>query len=247
MISSNIYQIDPENDSTLNPTNDISIPLLTCTTKPICYSVFSFGGDDQLSYYEGLLLDNDCNKRDDIVNRYINETCPIVKRIIEKEYALYREKVIYNMNETHPNNENHVSRQHKLFKRLWNNERQRLRIVNALGGRDFCKTIPTIYPDNLDSYMQWELKDIPSGYSLVQYEDKAGRKGVLMKLRNKITGGESVTCISQRYRETCLGSGSDGSFWICNGDFKGNIEGVDDIVEFIYKVKYTPHEVYEFV
>ena len=115
----------------------------------------------------------------------------------------------------------------------WNTTK-RLQIVDALGGVEVCKTIPIISIDKkkFDEYMRFGLSDIPEGDSIVQFEDPAGRKGVILKLKHKTTGELSVMWINQRYRETSVCIMNDGGgLWMGHGTVKPR--NVDQIVEFL--------------
>jgi len=218
------------------------IPLLCLTKKPIVYSTFSYGGDDSLGFYEGLLSKDDpyWDERNKIRERYADNITKgdlSENELIEDDYDVCTLNMIRKINSE---NSAEVSKQAlQNYRKLLDNENNRLKIVNALGGKKFCENIPIIYPKTLSDYMGFNLKDIPEGHSFAQYEDFAGRKGFLMKLRNKQTGEFKLAWFSQRYRETS----SSGGLWMGHGAC--SLEGVDEIIDFIYRVKPNPHQVYE--
>lgn len=233
-------------------------PLLSLTRKPLIYSRFEFGGDDLLGFYQSYLPKDSpfFKEQINISERYHNaKDNPDLQKEIEEEYEFYKEKVIDAVNDIIStalvDKEEYTKKIMGKIEQKWHNGRERLRIVKALGGEEFCKTIPIIYPQKANPY--FTIDDIPEGSSLAQYEDLAGRKGVLIKLRNKETGEFEVAWFSQRYRETCLSNGDggfligsqSGDFWMGHGAC--SLEGVDDIVDFIHQVKPQPHKIYEFV
>jgi len=66
------------------------------------------------------------------------------------------------------------------------NKQQRERIVDSLGGKDFCETIPIISVKYLEDYLKFNIDDIPEGSNIAQYEDNSGRKGILLKLKKNL-------------------------------------------------------------
>lgn len=216
-------------------------PLTSTTRKPLLYDRFYFGGDDILGYDEGLLTKDDplFDVRTDIKKRYVEameKNDLQTMKDLEDEYEQYQKDVVEKVRD-HPERKSDdiIKLCHKSFK----NKQQRERLVKALGGKEFCETIPIIYPEKQMEYMGFSLKDLPENSSFAQYEDKAGRKGVLIKVKNKQTGKDDLLCCFERYRETTIG----GYFWMTQGCV--SLEGIDDIVEFIYQIKPTPHAKYE--
>jgi hypothetical protein len=117
------------------------------------------------------------------------------------------------------------------------NANARKKIVEALGR--VCETIPIIKPKPTTFVTEFTVDDM-EGHPMVQYEDDAGRKGCLIKLKNKETEEVGLVNIYQVYRET----------WLARGDefmMKGvlELEGVDKIVSFLHQV--VPHPKFEFV
>lgn len=224
-----------------------NFPLLSLTRKPLIYNTFNYGGNDLLGHYESFIDDTDpCFKESmDIRTRYhkVNNGDNLrIQRIIEEEYKDYISKV---QNRAQKAERGNLSSQKlKLAESVLRNERQRLKLIEALGGHEFCKTIPVIYPQIICEYMNFHISDIPNGEVIVQYEDMSGRKGVIMKLKHKVTGKHELICMFQRYRETCYSSFNDGGgLWLSNGIY--NMSNIDDIVGFLREIKMKTHPVYE--
>lgn len=229
------------------------IPLLTSTKKPIIYSTSSFGGDDCLGYYEMLLSDNDpyFDERNQIRRNYYNaikNNNQSEATMIEDEYDIFKFGMMERVDKENQN-EKHNEKVFKFNYQTTENENNRLNIVAALGGEDFCKTIPVINPKEISDYISFTIFDIPTDSSFAQYEDAAGRKGLLMKLENKKTGGLELIHCFQRYRETCIGSDfePDGGMWLVCKGFSNNklMENINEIVDFIHQIKSNLHELYQ--
>lgn len=145
---------------------------------------------------------------------------------LEDDYKLYCDNVLDKITVDDKRDTDKVI---KLIKEMNRNQRQRERIIDALGGKEFCETIPIIVVDKLDDYLHFNVED----------EDKTGRKGLLLKLKNKTTQNFEIIWLFQRYRETS----SSGELWMANGAI--HLEGVDAIVKFLNQIKPVPHKTYE--
>lgn len=214
-------------------------PLTSCTRKPLLYSTFSFGGDDLLGYNESLLEKDDdlFDYRIKLQNDYIKamkDKDLIMMNKIEDDYIVYKESVLWKISDKR-NNDEVVT----LIRSQCKNQLQRERIVDSLGGKDFCETIPIISVKSFDDYPNFDIDELPEGSNMAQFEDPAGRKGLLLKLKNKINNKFEVVWFFQRYRETA----HSGDLWMANGAV--NLEGVDAIVKFLNQVKPLPHKMYE--
>jgi hypothetical protein len=236
-------------------------PLLNLTNKPRIYSDFELGGDNLVGFYlEHLLPDNPLfNKLKAIKIKYSNAITdradPVMFQKVEKEYDAFKNELFCAISSYHQDNE-FIVNHNKMLDAAIHNENQRLRIVDAIGGIEFVKTVPVIYPENVNSYPYFKLTDIPDNHSMAQFEDFAGRKGLLMKVNDKTSDKHLIVWFNQRYRETELGSQTKGSgaldfivgcqggdLWM--GNIKNNnMEGVDDIVNFINQVKSGTHPSY---
>jgi hypothetical protein len=219
----------------------IQIPLLQCTTKPLKYDTFSFGGDDELGFYHKCLDKNGPLFLEylEIVRAYSKTEDPNKMRELEERHTALKERTIHHVNGANRKDE-HTKKVMEIINKRMVNEQLRNQIIEALGGEEFCRSIPIIEPNYLDDYLDFNLEDIPEGHTMAQYEDKAGRKGCLIKLKNKETGKLDIVWIFQRYRETCL---AHECFWMMNGAC--NLEGVDRIVEFLSKISFKPHPKFE--
>lgn len=115
------------------------------------------------------------------------------------------------------------------LKHIEKNIKARLRVIHALGGEFFVKSIPVV--DTLqimpvpESFMESAKSfDFPKGCALVQGEDATGRKFVIIRLLEKNTQQIVIDVILQRYRETCITAHwghkgvkfYDGSLWIAH-------------------------------
>lgn len=111
------------------------------------------------------------------------------------------------------------------------NEAKRLQLVEALGGKEFCKNIPVITVEHIYDYMHFNMNEIPEDQTIVQYEDKAGRKGIIFKVRNKTSNNISIMWIGQRYRETCISPYNEGGgLWTMHGN---EVMGINKIIAFL--------------
>lgn len=223
----------------------MSYPLLTQPNGPFICPIDNFGGDDKLTYYEGLLLPNDSyfEERDYIREKYgeyMDRGNLADATLVGDEYELLKINMILRINNEN-NSITHLERVWDYIDKLNYNKLNRIKIINALGGREYCKSIPVIFPSILMEHMQFKIDDIPLGHSLAQYEDFAGRKGILMKLKNKETLEAELIWFCQRYRETSINR--SGGLWVSYGACK--LEGIDQIIDFIYRVHPNPHDKYD--
>jgi hypothetical protein len=223
----------------------MSCPLLTQPNGPFICPIYNYGGDDKLTYYEGLISPNDSYfaERDQIRQKYgeyMDQGKLEEATLVGDEYEMLKINIILKVNKQ---NEGitHVEKVWNYIDKLNHNKYNRIKIINALGGSEFCKNIPVIFPSVLSEHMQFKIDDIPSGHSLAQYEDFAGRKGVLMKLKNKKTAETELIWFCQRYRETSIEY--SGGLWVSYGACK--LEGIDQIIDFIYRICPNPHDKYD--
>jgi hypothetical protein len=212
-------------------------PLLHITTKPIVYSTPHYGGEEKLQFYM------DCVPADDpfrknlvgVEGRYGYSNDETKKKELEEEYRAARKNLYQHVQALKGEDGEYQNKCEELWNMIWANEKPREKIVEALGGRDFCKTIPVIHVPKLAEYMYFSLDDIPEGHNMAQYEDPAGRKGVLIKLKVNEKEEFDLVWIFQRYRETdCRGG-----LWLILGVCEA--EGVDKIVDFLHAINPRPH------
>ena len=129
---------------------------------------------------------------------------------------------------------------------LERNKQAREKIIAALGGGAACSAIPVVNfnPGHLSDYLKLGDAYFSRGQSIVQGEDAAGRKFVLLRLTDH-TGGLAIATIHQRYRETCIsGLSGGGSLWTSNLSWDRSFPvdvGTDNAVEFIQKVRTRQH------
>ena len=121
------------------------------------------------------------------------------------------------------------------------NEQARLMIIEALGGVEACKKIPIVECPRLSSYLDCfsQYEAFPIGHAIVQGEDQAGRKFVLIRLQDKNDKTIVVQRIFQRRRETCMiptHRDQDGACWISKRWGKGDIWGADDNAQMIKEI-----------
>jgi hypothetical protein len=240
---------------------DLDIPLLNCTQLPVLYSRFYFGGDDLLGICEKFLNNNYYRRlkilltlEKDLLTELSNikNLCSdITNKEIIKQYQLCRHSIITEAEKIIINSRENKETLSRFKTGLQSNENARLKIVEALGGIAFCKTIPIIYPDKLHEYMNFKISDITEDHSIFQYEDKSGRKGVLVKIRNKIDNTISLMHISQRYRETCVDMiFYDGKSWMSSGVLDTDdinkicqfLTNPPDMYEIMYKLNFNSKE-----
>ena len=210
----------------------------------------SFGIDDKRSQLADALVENDeivdiCGKYfpkypeltknfQELRKKYASEENEEERKLLAAECSEYSEKIIGRAQKVF----DHYDNLHKVWDQLLQsiecNTSIRQQIVKALGGVEFCKTIPVISIDEatFEEYMRFNLSHIPEGHSIVQFEDPAGRKGVIFKIMHKQTGELSLMWINQRYRETSMSSiNPGGGFWMAHG--KVRLDEISQIVKFL--------------
>jgi hypothetical protein len=212
---------------------------------------------------------------------YLEESDPIIRSLIDMEYQELSTEIISIINELHNEAVKKAPpkppfyQYNDCYNQYWSeykihdiltkydmdvkkindattfNEEQRLKIVNALGGTEFCRKIPVINLRGMDTYLNLDENELNNGRFIVQFEDKAGRKGICMKLKRKDDGNVLLFVSHQKYREVCLGTINAnncncGGFWVGRlGD--DVIEGVDKLVMIIRDVMKGGHDLYEIV
>ena len=129
------------------------------------------------------------------------------------------------------------------------NAEARMKIIEALGGKEACKKIPLVECPKLSAYLDCFGNDFqfPKGYAIVQGEDQAGRKFVLMRLENKMDQTIFILKIFQRRRETCIVPDSrtqDGHGWVMPNRMGSYIWGVEEIVPVIEEIMKGTHPTY---
>lgn len=243
------------------------LPLLdpTPTRKPCIYRTFEFGGDDWLAYLSKFVPSNDIfwfSSLRSIRSRFI-EADKIDNRLvcgqIETEYhelLVNLERTIMAGSESRPLNDqlladwkikvetDHNQVSAELKSRLEFNKQNRMRIVEAWGIHRISQ-VSQIWPSNLSAYMKFTIADLPPNQTMAQYEDRAGRKGLIFKVRSKIDQTEILASVSQRYRETCLVF-NGGDIWITQiGDHF--IIGTDESVKFIEQLVNGINDAYQLI
>lgn len=128
------------------------------------------------------------------------------------------------------------------------NAEARMKIVEALGGQEACKKIPLVECPKLSSYLDcFNGFQFPEGYAIVQGEDQAGRKFVLMRLEDKVDKTIFVQKIFQRRRETCIVPDSrtqDGCGWVMPTRMGSYVWGADEIAPIIEEIMKGTHPTY---
>jgi len=225
-------------------------PLLTPTRKPRIYDGFEFGGDNLIGFYQEVISPTSplFSKLEDIKTRYQEAISAdaelVVFQKIEDEYISYKNELFEEFKYRRPDRCDSDNHEH-LLKVVAKNERKRLKIVEALGGASFCETIPVIYPKTVGgSYPYFNLKAIPEGHSYAQFEDIAGRKGIIIKVLNKKTNEIEVLWFNQRRRETELGIHP--GLWLGNVENR-LVEGASKISKVIESIKNGTHQNFELV
>lgn len=126
----------------------------------------------------------------------------------------------------------------------------RQKIVEALGGDEACRSIPIVECPKLFPYLDCfrAYDHFPKGHAIVQGEDQAGRKFVLLRLIDKKTDEVFIERIFQRRRETCIAPsnrGQDGSAWVNEtNDFRPAVWGADKIADSIKEILANTHPKY---
>ncbi len=231
---------------------NINLPLFSCTNLPVVYNTFSFGGDDYIGKLEQQLDKDDpilnivhdidtCYR--DIVKQYFKgdiDEETYIKNIELIKFTYVNYKKTLEQLESSKNFNNDLT---YCCEEILHNEEARIKIVEALGGEELCKTIPVIYPKTLSDYHYFTLKDTPEGSLMAQYEDAAGRKGVLIKVIKKDNDQLCVIWLCQRYRETCCFR-AGGRLWMILGIY-GTCHGVDECIKFLNQLNNCTHPVYK--
>lgn len=207
--------------------------LTHCTRKPVIYDEILYGGDNKLLYLLNLIGENSfISSHEELKNKYlfaVKMDNIAIRQILETEYEIFYQTVLSKV-------DSNVVKE--ITAKEQQNKRDRERLIYVLGGINFCDNIPVIYPKILGTYPNFTLNDMPIGHSLAQYEDNAGRKGLLIKLHDKISNEFKLVWCFERYRETHI---CEGPRWFMSGAVK--LEGINNIIKFLYQIR--PHEQYE--
>ena len=222
----------------------MGVPLTSLTDKPVQFNTFSYGGDDtQLGYSGpfGTITQWDLNSKEDCFKSHFI--------FFVKQAFVFLDKIgvgqfLYGISGF----EGKLKKCERYQTGLERNRQAREKIVNALGGAEVCRRIPSItmnaaqFPD----YLRLDDDSFQGGQWVVQGEDPAGRKFIVMRLNDR-QGNLCIATAHQRYRETSInGSGiyQDGSNWTLNFDLDGLPVCIDTdrIAEFIEKVRTLRHE-----
>ncbi len=220
-------------------------PLLCKTRKPIIYSTFEFGGDDLLGYAENFIDINNFLRKKII---YLKEMIQIshFQSIdnIENEYEIAKKQLFEYVNEMNKNDVTYLIKYKEIEDRVLKSSQIREKIVDALGGIDFCSKIIAIDSNKipLKSYLDFPFSLFPENESIIQFEDLAGRKGFVMKLIDKNDHSIFLRTFHQRYRETCAPDfGTGGNLWIMNC----KCEKTEKIIPFIESIMNNSNENYK--
>lgn len=144
---------------------------------------------------------------------------------------------------------------YQLSDRLAQNAQARMKIIEALGGEKACKRIPIVEcPEESDYFDCFiDYSHFPKGHAIVQGEDQAGRKFVLLRLEDKTDKTIFIHRIFQRRVETDitpLKREPDGSLKNTNGSswvavrFPQFIWEADKIADMIKHVLNGNHKSY---
>lgn len=215
--------------------------ILSLTQKPVTYDTFSYGGDDTglgKTGFFGTVVEWDKNAQGDCFKANF---VFFVKKAFAFLDTVGVGKCIYGLTGL----TGELDRCEFYQSGLDRNKQARERIIIALGGEADCTEIPVIQPlsSHLADYMKLGDEYFVRGQAVVQGEDAAGRKFVLLRLADR-TGRIVIATIHQRYRETCISSTGGGSLWTSNlsGPYQSLVNvGTNNAVEFIEKVRMRQH------
>jgi hypothetical protein len=217
-------------------------PLTTLTQKPIQYNTFSFGSDDTSigkSGFFGTIAQWDLNAKDDCFKAnfvfLVKKAFAFLDAIgigmcFFGRYGFIGEIEDCEHYQTGP----------------LRNQQAREKVVAALGGESVCRSIPVVNfnAQDLTDYLKLGDEYFRGGQWVVQTEDPAGRKAVVMRLVDRLGTVHTATA-HQRYRETCFRN--TGDVWTLNFVAE-NLRGfgvdpnTDRVAEFIEKVRTLRHE-----
>ena len=147
-------------------------PLLEKPRRPIIYDTFSFGGDDLLGYVEQMVNHNHPlrQKIGEIETQYINNTSKSVRENLEISYQETLDQLYQLVDLQQKNNNDYMETVDSIRSELLLNQKAREKIVDVLGGVDFCQTIPVIEIDseNPDSYLLGKSQLLPTNLNWAQ-------------------------------------------------------------------------------
>lgn len=192
----------------------MSAPLNTVTQKPIEYSTFSFGGDDTKLGHDGLFGK---------LAKWDRKSSP---ESLKAHFVFFAKKAFafldfigigtcfYGIGGFTTKLDECIFYQGAPAR----NREAREKIVNALGGKEVCEIIPIVQLNRTDltDYLRLGDRYFKSGEWIVQGEDLAGRKFILLRLADKVSGQIQTLTIHQRYRETSASISLGGRTWVAN-------------------------------
>ena len=219
-------------------------PLTTLTQRPVVHNTFSFGGDDVPLMEQkkwglfGTVAEWDINAKDDCFKANF---VFFVKKAFAFLDAIGMGTCFFGIGGFNGKLEDCNHYQTGPIR----NQQARGKIINALGGEAVCAAIPVVNfnATDLTDYLKLGDAYFRGGQWIVQTEDDAGRKAVVMRLTDRL-GHVQIATAHQRYRETCFHN-EGGGLWTVN--FESNDHGgvnpdTDHVVEFIEKVRTRRHQ-----
>ncbi|GEM_PF-5016007 len=219
--------------------------ILSLTQKPVTQNTFSFGGDDTSLGKTGLfetIVEWDRTSQPDSFKAYF---VFFVKKSFEFLDVIGVGTCIYGATGL----AGKLKECEYYLDGPQRNRQAREKIIAALGGEAVCAVIPVVQIQQSDFTDYLKLGDayFRSGQSMVQGEDLAGRKFVLLRMADR-TGRIVIATIHQRYRETCIAKGAGGDLWVSNPTNNIGLTqldliqvGVDRVAQFIQTVRAGTH------
>lgn len=219
--------------------------ILSLTQKPVTQNTFSFGGDDTSLGRTGLfgtVVEWDRTAQQDSFKAHF-------VFFVKKSFAFLDAVGIGTCIYGAPGFAGKLRDCEYYYDGPKFNRQAREKIIAALGGEVVCAAIPVVQMQQSDFSDYLKLGDtyFRRGQSIVQGEDLAGRKFVLLRLADR-TGRIVIATIHQRYRETCIAKGAGGGLWVSNPTNNFGMTqldliqiGVDRVAQFIHAVRTGRH------
>ncbi len=219
----------------------MSIPLNSVTQKPVEY--FNYGFDDTelgQSGFFGTVVQWDIHEKEDSFKAHF-------VFIVKKAFEFLDFVGIGSVTFGEDGFSGQLTECYAYQTGIERNKDAREKIAQALGGKDVCNDIPVVDLQKHDFTDYLKLGDayFRSGEWVVQGEDPAGRKFVLLRVVHRTTGKPEIMTVYQRFRETSIVPGSkyDGSLWMVGDETGFPVRfNVDEAAEFIEKIRTFTHE-----
>lgn len=225
----------------------MAFPLTTLTQAPVHKDVYLYGGDDtQLkgSRFFATIVRWDADTNSSVFKTnfvFVIKIAFVFLDSIGVGYCLYGE-------EGFEGRSRHFTTEwERCQSTLKLNQIAREKIVAALCVPKDCGVIPVVEfrEEDLNEYLKLDSWYLREGECVVQLEDTAGRKAIVMLLEDRHSKEVYTATVHQVYRETS----NRGSQWTLTFDreFRSVDDNIVQIAAFIENVRKNQHERFAFV